>query len=136
MLGDTTALFTKTNEAMEEPKRTIYDLQERLIQFAALLIELVRSLPNDRVGNYLGGQLLRSGTSPALHYGEAQAAESRKDFVHKMKVCLKELRETQNCLKIMDKVELLEKSETLVEAGELVAIFTSSVNKAERRGNP
>ena len=71
-----------------------YDLEERLIEFASQIIDITEMLPKTLAGNHLGGQLLRSGTSPALHYGEAQAAESPADFIHKMKVCLKELRET------------------------------------------
>ena len=114
-------------------KKYPFDLQLRLIQFASIIIETVRGLPSDRVGNYLGGQLLRSGTSPALHYGEAQAAESKNDFIHKMKVCLKELRETQNCLKIMENAGILDNKDILQESGELVAIFTKSVDTAGRR---
>ena len=74
-----------------------YDLEERLIDFAVSIIKLVEDLPNTKSGNHLGGQLLRSGTSPSLNYGEAKSGESKNDFVHKMKVCLKELRESHNC---------------------------------------
>lgn len=74
-----------------------FDLEERLIDFAFVIIDISEALPKTRAGEHLGGQLLRSGTSPALHHGEAQAAESPADFIHKMKVCLKELRETFNC---------------------------------------
>jgi len=69
------------------------NLEERLINFAVLIIKITNELANTKAGNHLGGQLIRSGTSPALNYGEAQSAESRKDFVHKIKVVLKELRE-------------------------------------------
>src|SRR5450759_2099915 len=78
-----------------------YDLEERLIDFAVSIIKLVENLPNTKSGNHLGGQLLRSGTSPSLNYGEAKSGESKNDFVHKMKVCLKELRESHNCLRII-----------------------------------
>jgi len=71
-----------------------FDLDERLIVFAGRVVEVVSALPKTPVGKHLGGQLLRSGTSPMANYAEAQGAESRNDFVHKMKVCLKELRET------------------------------------------
>ncbi|HEX7846035.1 MAG TPA: four helix bundle protein, partial [Chitinophagaceae bacterium] len=71
-----------------------YDLQERLINFASDCIDVAERLPKTFAGNHIAGQLIRSSTSPALHYGEAQGAESRDDFIHKMKVCLKELRET------------------------------------------
>ena len=60
-----------------------YDLEERLIEFSVLIIEIVNEMPNTKAGNHLSGQLVRSGTSPALNYGEAQSAESKKDFIHK-----------------------------------------------------
>src|SRR5262245_6525690 len=78
-----------------------FDLDERLISFAAAIISIAEALPNTVAGSHLGRQLVRSGTSPALNYGEAQGAESRNDFIHKMKISLKELRETFNCLRII-----------------------------------
>ena len=77
---------------------------------------------------------MRSGTSPALHYGEAQAAESPADFIHKMKVCLKELRETYNCLRLINKKSWVreELPPMLKEGNELVAIFVASVTTARR----
>ncbi len=83
-----------------------YDLEERLIDFSVLLIEIVNEMLNSKAGNHLSGQLVRSGTSVSLNYGEAQSAESKKDFIHKMKVILKELRETFICLKIIHRCEL------------------------------
>ena len=77
-----------------------FDLEDRLIDFAVVIINFVETLPNRKAANHLGGQLLRSGTSPTLNYGEARSAESRNDFIHKMKICLKELRESYNCLRI------------------------------------
>jgi four helix bundle protein len=65
-----------------------YDLEERLLQFAVRVTTIVESLPDTKVCNHLGGQLLRSGTSPALNYGEAQAAESKRDFIHKLGIIL------------------------------------------------
>ncbi len=65
-----------------------YDLEERLIEFSVLIIEIVNAMPQTKAGNHLSGQLVRSGTSVSLNYGEAQSAESRKDFIHKMKVIL------------------------------------------------
>ncbi len=82
---------------------TPQELEDRLIDFASRIIDLVEALPKTPAGKHLGGQLLRSGTSPALNYGEARAAESGPDFRHKMKVCLKELRETYVCLRIIEK---------------------------------
>jgi len=68
-----------------------YDLEDRLVDFAVLIIRMTENLFNTKAGNYISGQLVRSGTSPALHYGEAQSAESRNDFIHKLKILLKEL---------------------------------------------
>lgn len=118
-------------------KKKVYDLEERLIEFACSVIEIDENLPNTRAANHLGGQLLRSGTSPALNYGEAQAAEPKNDFIHKMKICLKELRETNICLKIIEKRKML-KNMSLIESvygesKELVAIFTKSVETAKSK---
>jgi four helix bundle protein len=76
-------------------------LEERLIDFAVAIVDVVESLPNSKAGNHIANQLIRSGTSPAPNYGEARSAESRKDFIHKMKISLKELRETMIWLKII-----------------------------------
>lgn len=78
----------------DENQSKKFDLEDRLINFAVRIAEIVESLPNTRAGNHIAGQLIRSGTSPALNYGEAQSAESRSDFIHKIKVVLKELRES------------------------------------------
>ena len=111
-----------------------FDLDERLIVFAGRVVEVVNALPKTPVGKHLGGQLLRSGTSPMANYAEAQGAESRNDFVHKMKVCLKELRETLAWLKLIQRRRLVggpEKMEPIVaECDELVSIFVASVNTA------
>ena len=77
-------------------KNDKFDLEERLINFAVRIIRAAESLPKIVVGKHIGGQIIRSGTSPAANYGEAQGAESRSDFIHKIKICLKELRETKN----------------------------------------
>lgn len=110
-----------------------FDLEERLIDFAAVMIDVSEALPKTLAGNHLGSQLLRSGTSPALHYGEAQAAESPADFIHKMKVCLKELRETYNCLRLIGKKTWLKEGlEALVkENNELISIFVASIKTAQ-----
>jgi four helix bundle protein len=116
-------------------KEVRFDLEERLIDFGACCIKVAESLPNTRAGQHLSDQLTRSGTSPALNYGEAQGAESRKDFVHKMKVCLKELRETLICLKIIIRAELLteEKLKPLInETNELISIFVTSIKTAKQ----
>ncbi len=111
-----------------------YDLEERLINFAVLIIKFVQAMPETKAANHLGGQLLRSGTSPALNYGEAQSGESRKDFIHKMKIILKELRENSICLKIILRTKLFGTEENLVfalgENNELISIFVKSVETA------
>ena len=83
---------------MRCPKKRIkkkYNLEKRLIDFAVRIINVVEALPNTRAGNHIAGQFVRCGTSPAPNYGEAQSAESRNDFIHKIKIVLKELRETK-----------------------------------------
>jgi len=75
-----------------------YNLEDRLLAYAAMIIRLIERLPNTRTGNHIAGQLLRSGTSPLPNHGEAQAAESPRDFIHKLQVCLKELRESRRWL--------------------------------------
>lgn len=107
------------------------ELEERLVDFAVMAIEISESLHKTRAGNHLSGQLARSGTAPALNYGEAQDAESDKDFVHKLKIVLKELRETLIALKIIQKAKLYEPGAriqlALNECNELVSIFVKSI---------
>ncbi len=113
-----------------------YDLEERLVEFAIQIMERVEELPKNRAGNHLAGQLIRCGTSPALNYGEVQSAESQKDFVHKMKVNLKELRETNICLKIIKRKPLIKPSQRrdkiIKECNELISIFVSSIRTAQK----
>ncbi len=87
------------------------ELEERLIDFAVSVIGVAEALPDSRAGRHVAGQLVRSGTSPAPNYGEAQSAESRKDFIHKMKIALKELRESLVWLKIIERKPLCERSQ-------------------------
>ena len=84
-------------------KTTAQELEDRLIDFASRIIDVVEALPKGPIARHLGGQVVRSGTSPALNYGEARGAESSSDFVHKLRICLKELRETFICIKIINK---------------------------------
>ncbi len=112
------------------------DLEDRLINFAVRVLNVTESLPNTKAGNHIAGQLVRSDTSPAPNYGEAQSAESRRDFVHKMKICLKELRETQIWLRIIERKPMCEANRLagiIKECDELIAIFVSSVNTAEEK---
>ena len=111
----------------------IFDLEDRLIDFALSTINIAEKLPSTFTGKHIASQLIRSGTSVALNYGEAQAAESAKDFIHKMKVILKELRETNICLKIIFRKPLLDKddfNDALSENKELIAIFVKSIQTA------
>tara|TARA_Y100000031_G_C7899598_1_gene238933 strand:- start:149 stop:529 length:381 start_codon:yes stop_codon:yes gene_type:complete len=115
----------------------IFDIEERLIGFAVRIIRTAESLPKTKVGNHIAGQLIRCGTSPASNYGEAQSAESRSDFIHKMKVSLKELRETRIWLLMIVKVNLIKpvsKLESLIsENNELISIFVTSVKTAKEK---
>lgn len=110
------------------------DLEDRLINFAVRVLNVTESLPNTKAGNHIAGQLVRSGTSPAPNYGEAQSAESRRDFIHKMKICLKELRETLVWLRIIERKPMCEANrlaDIAKECDELIAIFVTSVKTAE-----
>ena len=86
--------------------RRKFDLEERLLEFASAVIDLSEKLPTSRAGNHVAGQILRSGTSPYPNHGEAEAAESREDFIHKLKVCLKELRETRRWARLIERKAL------------------------------
>ena len=111
-----------------------FNLDQRLIDFASTIIDMVDALPKNISANHLASQVVRSGTAPALHYGEAQGAESRKDFIHKMKIGLKELRETYSCLRIIALKVWIEKSmmSTIInENNELIAIFVKSIETAK-----
>ena len=125
----------KNSEVMNHEKK--YNLDDRLIDFAVSIIKLVESLPNTKSANHLGGQLLRSGTSPSLNYGEAKSGESKNDFIHKMKVCLKELRESFNCLRIIERAEISTNQqlvlELLKECNELISIFVKSILTATKK---
>ena len=113
-----------------------YNLQNRLIKFSVSIINLCEGIRKNNAGIYLSNQLIRSGISPALNYGEAQATESKKDFIHKMKLVLKELRESFVSLKIIDQAKLhnetpeLERAKS--ECNELIAIFVTSLKTSQR----
>jgi four helix bundle protein len=114
-----------------------YNLEERLLEFSVRIIKIVEQLPKTRTGNHVAGQLLKSVTSPYPNHGEAQAAESPKDFVHKLRISLKELRETRRWLKLIQKVPLIKKSELLNdmidETEELIKIFVTSIKTAGKK---
>ena len=116
-----------------------FDLEDRLINFAVRIIRIAEALPKTSVGNHIAGQIIRSGTSPAANYGEAQSAESRPDFIHKMKVCLKELRETRVWLLMIARANLMKsasKLETLIdENNQLISIFVTSIKTARQKSH-
>lgn len=116
--------------------KKIFDLEERLIEFAVRIIRIAESLPKTKAGNHISGQLIRCGTSPAPNYGEAQGAESRSDFIHKMKVCLKELRETKVWLIMIVRANLIKQKSKLEpdinENDELISIFMTSIKTAKQ----
>lgn len=112
-----------------------FDLENRLIDFSVLIISITKDMNKSYAASHLAKQLLRSGTSVALNYGEAQSGESRKDFVHKMKIVLKELRETHICLKIIARTHLSNDQQKLQDAkeesNELISIFVKSITTAQ-----
>lgn len=117
-------------------KGRTYDLEERFVDYSVRIIRLSDSLPDTRAGRHIASQLLRSGTSPAPNYAEAQSGESRKDFIHKLKVALKELRETSIWLRTVQRAEMITESARIdpliKETDELVAILFSSIETAKR----
>jgi len=112
-----------------------FNLQSRIINFSLSIMKIVDELPSSYTGQHFAKQLVRSGTSPAFQYGEAQAAESRKDFIHKLKIGQKELRETFICLTII-KSHPISTSKlidiALIECDELIAIFHTSIATAKK----
>ena len=100
------------------------------------MIDVVEALPNNRAGNYIAGQLVRSCHSPAFNYGEAQGAESRNDFIHKMGIILKELKECRTALKISIKKiiikPVLKLDSIFKETEELIAIIGKSISTAKK----
>ncbi len=116
------------------------NLEDRLINFAVKIIGITKNIGGTFAGDYLSNQITRSASSSALNYGEVQSAESRRDFIHKMKIVLKELRETHVNLKIIHRAKLSknaqEVEEALNESHELVSIFVASLQTARKNQNP
>ena len=110
------------------------DLETRLIEFSVAIIKLSRKMQKSYAARHLSSQLIRSGTSVSLNYGEAQSGESRRDFIHKLKIILKELRESYICLKIIDKTQLCSDVKTvnqiINENNELISILVKSIKTA------
>jgi len=112
------------------------DIQERLVDFAVRIVKLCDNLPSSYVGCHFANQLLRSGTSPAANYAEARGAESNKDFVHKLKICLKELNESNIWLQIMTRSEIFSEAkmqDISQECNELARIINASIKTAKSR---
>ena len=116
-----------------------FDLEERLLGYAGGIVELTNALPNSRAGAHVANQLLRSGTSPLSNHGEAEAAESMLDFIHKLRVCLKELRESRRWLRLIGKIPLIKEGDSikdlLVETEELIRIFVASIKTAQKNSH-
>ena len=111
------------------------ELEERLIDFAVRIVNLSASLPKTPAGKHIAGQIMRSGTSPAPNYGEARGAESHADFVHKVRIVLKELNETKIWLRVIERSEMLKKElmvDIVGENKELCRIFTSTLKTARK----
>jgi four helix bundle protein len=109
---------------------------ERYLAFGATILRLLPKLPHDKVGAHVGDQLFRSGTSVGAHLQEARAAESRADFIHKMTMALKEMREAKYWLALIAEAEVIAPeiiAGLLRESDELVAILTRSVITAKAR---
>jgi len=117
-------------------KERKFDLEDRLIDYVILISKIVEQLPNSKLGVQISNQLIKSGTSPALSYGEAQSAESRNDFIHKVKIILKELRESYICLKIIRRKPLIDKGDLIGnaedETNQLISIFVKSIQTVKR----
>jgi four helix bundle protein len=114
-----------------------FDLEERLLNFAVRVVRVARSIERSPEGRYVADQFLRAGTSPFGHHGEAEGAESRGDFVHKLRVCYKELREARRWLRLIRSVPLIKKplllDGLLTESEELIRIFSASIRTAESK---
>ncbi len=121
--------------AAPDPQSRADALEERLIEFAVRIVNLSANLPKTPAGKHISGQILRSGTSPAPNYGEARGAESHADFVHKVRIVLKELNETSIWLRVIERSNMLRRDLLLDIVGEnkeLCRIFTTSLRTARK----
>ena len=125
------------NDKSAESSQTQADeLEDRLIDFAVRIVKLSASLPRTPAGKHIAGQVMRSGTSPAPNYGEARGAESHADFIHKLRIVLKELNETSIWLRVIERTQFVKKellTELTGENRELCKIFTVSLKTARKR---
>jgi four helix bundle protein len=114
------------------------DIEERLLDFAVRIVKLSDQLPKTQAGRHIAGQLLRSGTAPAAHYAEARSAESTNDFIHKLKICLKELNEARIWLKIIARSQTFPEvrlTDLTNENDELCRIINASIKTSLTKRN-
>jgi four helix bundle protein len=112
------------------------DIAERLLDFAVRVTRLVSALPKNTVGRHISGQLVRCGTSAGANYEEARGAESRADFIHKLGVAWKEIRESCYWVRIIQRAQLLPSNrlqDLLQEGEQLCAILASSLATVKKR---
>jgi four helix bundle protein len=130
-----TSNVQRREEGAATAGETSFDLEERLLEYAVRIIRLVDALPAGPAGRHVANQLLRCGTSPLANHGEVQGAESRKDFIHKLGLCLKEIREARRWLRLVHRVPLVppRKIDPLItETEALIKIFAASIRTAKR----
>jgi four helix bundle protein len=116
-------------------EKSRYDLEDRLLEYAARIIRLVDALPGTRAARHVADQLLRCGTSPLANHGELQGAESRKDFIHKLRLCRKEIDEAWRWLRLIHRIPMLPPGKVeplLAETNALIKIFAASIRTAEK----
>ena len=121
---------------MKNDSMTPERLENRLVDFAVRIGNVADALPDTRLGNHIAGQIVRSGTSPAPNYAEGCAAESRRDFAHKLSISLKELRETKTWLRIVRKADLLPAQRLRAitdEADQFCAILSRSIHTSQEK---
>src|SRR5258706_16324381 len=124
------------DKGSEIPPSRADELEERLIDFAVRIVKLSANLPRTSAGRHIAGQILRSGTSAAPNYGEARGGESAADFVHKLRIVLKELNETSIWLRVIERSELMKReliADIVAENSELCKIFTASLKTVRGR---
>jgi four helix bundle protein len=135
-VGNTATSNAQRSTPNAQPKKTArFDLEDRLLEFSTRIIRLVDALPNTRAANHVAGQLLRCGTSPYGNHGEVEATESRRDFVHKLRICLKELKESRRWLRLLQKAGFVPERKMAAILGgteELIRIFFTSIRTAEK----
>ena len=136
MKTDTSQIENKISTKSSQSRAD--ELEHRLIDFAVRIVKLSANLPRTPAGKHIAGQILRSGTSPAPNYGEARGAESHADFIHKLRIVLKELNETSIWLRVIKRSRILKPellTEIILENNELCRVFTTSLKTARKGTN-